>query len=63
MRAFTFGFRLFKWMFELTFDMYPVYPHPPRTFYGSTSNFGKWKTAPMGHPAMGRKLARKRKRK
>lgn len=63
MRAIDFTFRLFGWIFQLTFDMYPMVIKTEKHTYGSTSNFGKWKTAPHGLPVNPYNLTKKRKKK
>jgi hypothetical protein len=61
MRVYEICFKLFNWVFLFTFDMYPSYPHPERKSYGSSSNFGKWKTNPYGLPVNKYKPKKKRK--
>lgn len=63
MRAYEICFRLFGWNFIFTFDVYPACPHPERTTYGSTSNFGKWKTSPHGAPVNPYNLTKKRRKR
>lgn len=62
MRGYEIAFKLFGWNFLFTFDMYPIYPYPERKSYGSTSNFGVWKTMPYGLPVNNYKPKRKKKK-
>lgn len=46
--------------------MYPMVTRDEKFSYGSTSNFGKWKTAPHGSPVnhyLPRKTVKRKKRK
>jgi hypothetical protein len=50
MRTIDFTVNIFGWIFSLYLDVYPAVRREHKTGYGSTSNFGKWKTAPLGSP-------------
>lgn len=56
MKSAGINFKLFGIVFNLRISAYRSSHHAPLFHYGSTSNFGKWKTTPTGD-----KTRRKRK--
>jgi hypothetical protein len=63
MRGFDITVKLFGWVFSLYLDAYPAARTELKTGYGSTSNFGKWKTAPLGAPVNPYNITKKKRKK
>jgi len=61
MRTFDITIKIFGWTLSFYLDMYPAIKQDKWFEYGSTSNFGKWKTAPHGTPVNPYNLTKKKR--